>query len=48
MICATVKAGSECGFMTKSGCGFNGGSCQPIVEQSEGCQRVVELSTGKY
>ncbi|HOV85702.1 MAG TPA: PxxKW family cysteine-rich protein [Syntrophobacteraceae bacterium] len=48
MICATVKAGSECAFMTKSGCGFNGGSCHPIVDQCEGCQRVVDLASGRY
>lgn len=48
MICATVKAGMDCAFMTKAGCGFNGGFCHPIVEQCEGCQRVVELSSGKY
>jgi len=48
MVCATVKAGSECAFMTKSGCGYNGGTCHPIVEQCEGCQRTVEYATGKY
>jgi hypothetical protein len=48
MICATVKAGSECAFMTKAGCGFNGGSCQPITEQCDGCQRVLDISTGRY
>ena len=26
MICQTIKSGIECGFMTKKGCGFNGGS----------------------
>lgn len=48
MICATVKAGSECAFMTKAGCGFNGGSCHPIVDECEGCQRVVEVASGKF
>ena len=48
MICATVKAGAECGFMTKAGCGFNGGSCHQIVEQCEGCQRITELPAGRY
>lgn len=48
MICATVKAGAECAFMTKTGCGFNGGACNPVVEQCEGCQRVMDLPAGKY
>ena len=48
MNCATVKAGTECAFMTKTGCGFNGGACQPIVSECEGCQRVVDLPDGKY
>ena len=48
MICATLKAGTECAFMTKTGCGFNGGSCHPVVEQCEGCQKVLALPMGKY
>jgi hypothetical protein len=34
--------------MSKKGCQFNGGSCHPIVEQCEGCQKVKEFPTGKY
>ena len=48
MVCATAKAGSECAFMTKVGCGYNGGACQTIVEQCEGCQRAVEFPAGKF
>ena len=48
MVCTTVKEGTECFFMTKNGCQFNGGSCHPIVEQCEGCQKIKELPTGKY
>lgn len=48
MLCQTVKPGVECIFMKKSGCSYNGGQCHPIVEQCEGCQRVMEFSTGKY
>jgi hypothetical protein len=48
MICATVKAGTNCAFMTKAGCGFNGGSCHPIVDQCDGCLKVMELPSGKY
>jgi hypothetical protein len=43
-----MKAGTECAFMTKTGCGYSGGTCLQIVEQCEGCQRTVELSTGKF
>jgi hypothetical protein len=48
MVCATMKAGVECAFMTKTGCGYNGGNCQPIVEQCEGCQRAAEFAAGKF
>ncbi len=48
MICETVKKGIDCFFMTKKGCRFNGGSCHPIVEKCEGCQRILDLPTGKY
>ncbi len=48
MICTTVKPGTECGFMTKTGCGYTGGACLPIVEQCEGCQRITEASQGRY
>ena len=48
MICQTVKTGIECGFMTKKGCGFNGGSCHVIVEQCNGCGKVIDCATGKY
>jgi hypothetical protein len=48
VVCQTIKTGVECAFMTKSGCGFLGGTCQAIVEQCEGCGKVLEHSTGKY
>ncbi|MGC8718616.1 MAG: PxxKW family cysteine-rich protein [Thermodesulforhabdaceae bacterium] len=48
MICQTVRAGSECAFMTPNGCGYNGGTCHPIVEKCEGCQKIITLATGKY
>jgi hypothetical protein len=48
MNCATVKAGTECAFMTKTGCGFNGGSCHQIVSECEGCQRIMDLPEGRY
>lgn len=48
MVCQTVKVGLECAFMTKKGCGFNGGSCHVISEKCESCIKIIELSTGKY
>jgi len=48
MVCTTVRPGYECAFMTKKGCQFNGGKCHTIVEQCEGCQRIVEYPTGKF
>jgi hypothetical protein len=48
MVCATLREGHECVFMTKRGCEFNGGRCHTIVEQCDGCQRIVEYPTGKF
>ena len=48
MVCTTVRQGSECIFMSKRGCQFNGGSCHPIVDQCDGCQRIIEIPTGRY
>lgn len=48
MICQTVKTGTDCFFMTKKGCNFNGGTCYAIVTNCEGCGRVKEYPAGKY
>ena len=48
MVCSTLREGFDCMFMTKKGCQFNGGACHTIVEQCDGCQRIVEYPTGKY
>jgi len=48
MICTSVKEGSDCFFMTKQGCEFNGGTCHSIVEQCDGCQKAGDFPTGKY
>ena len=45
MICQTVRNGSECPFMVKKGCSFNGGICHEIVEQCDGCNRKAEYSS---
>jgi hypothetical protein len=48
MVCTTIKEGTDCFFMTKNGCQFNGGSCHTIVEQCKDCQKILELPTGQY
>ncbi|MFH1081913.1 MAG: PxxKW family cysteine-rich protein [Pseudomonadota bacterium] len=48
MVCSSVKVGQNCLFMSKKGCGFNGGTCHIIVEACEGCQKAVQYPIGKY
>ena len=48
MVCQTIKTGVECAFMTKNGCGFIGADCLKVVEQCEGCGKVIEYSADKY
>ena len=48
MICQTTKSGLECVFMTKKGCGFNGGTCHPIIDKCDGCGKIIERNPSKY
>jgi len=48
MVCTSSKKGVECFFMNKSGCQFNGGSCHPIVDACNGCQKAKEFPAGKF
>ena len=48
MVCQTVKAGVECAFMSKKGCGFNGGSCYQIIDNCAGCNKIIEHLVGTY
>ena len=48
MLCTTVRTGQECAFMTKAGCSYNGGSCEPAVEACEGCAKLIEANGGFY
>ena len=48
MLCTTTRAGSECAFMSKKGCGFNGGTCHPAVEPCEGCERSITVGDMVY
>ena len=48
MNCEVIKVGTECAFMTKKGCSFNGGKCHPVVDQCKGCGRIGVFSAGEY
>jgi Family of unknown function (DUF6811) len=48
MVCTTIRKGFECPFMTVEGCSYNGGICHEIVEQCNGCNRSIELSSRWY
>ena len=48
MLCTTVKANTECPFMTAQGCSYKEGVCLPAVEACNGCKRVIEYAAGLY
>ncbi len=48
MICTTIRNGVDCPFMTKNGCGYNGGVCYQVVEQCDGCGRRQEYESGWF
>ena len=50
MHCQFVKPGKDCFFMSKHGCGFGPAdeTCQPVVDQCEGCGHLEQWPTGKY
>jgi len=48
MICQTIKVGQDCAFMSKKGCGFNGGICHVTIDKCEGCNKIAEQPTGQY
>lgn len=48
MICQTIKVGTECVFMSKKGCGFNGGSCHVVDEKCGDCNKIMDIESGKY
>ncbi len=47
MQCQTVLPGTECTFWSKNGCVFVDSSCQNIVEECKGCDRIVEGAIGE-
>ena len=46
--CSTVKPGKACIFMKKSGCGYNGGECHPVVEACQDCTHIETFGNGNY
>jgi len=48
MDCSTVKKGTECIFMKKKGCTFNGGTCHSIIDECDGCARAVKFESGWF
>jgi len=48
MECATIKEGTQCTFMAKTGCTFTGGKCVTVVEKCEGCGNSKEFPSGMY
>ncbi len=48
MICQTVKKGTDCFLMKANGCSFTGGSCKPIIEKCDGCNKITEVDNVKY
>jgi len=48
MVCETVKKGTDCLFMKKTGCSYNGGRCHAVVEDCEGCTRILGFEMGQY
>lgn len=48
MICQTVRKGQECFLWKPSGCSYKDGRCHPVVEQCEGCARMVTVGDTAY
>ena len=48
MECQTNKPGTQCNFMGAHGCTFAGGACFEIIEQCEGCAKIIEYETGRF
>ena len=46
--CSTIKPGKTCVFMKKSGCGYNGGECHPVVEGCQECGNIEIFPNGDF
>ena len=48
MICQTVRKGHDCFLMKPSGCSYKDRKCHPVVEQCQGCARVIAIGDESY
>ncbi len=48
MVCTILKEEIDCIFMTRQGCTYNGGHCEPVVEACEGCDHLKEVDSDYY
>jgi hypothetical protein len=48
MICTILKEEIDCVFMTRQGCTYNGGHCEPVVQACEGCGHIKEVDEDYY
>ena len=46
--CSTIKTGRTCIFMKKSGCGYNGGQCHPVVDACQDCGKIESFPNGNF
>ncbi|MBE0596206.1 MAG: PxxKW family cysteine-rich protein [Desulfuromonadales bacterium] len=47
MQCQTVLPGTECTFWSKQGCAYLGNTCQNVLEECQGCDRIVQGTIGQ-
>jgi len=48
MNCLTIKPNQECSLMTKHGCSFPNGHCEPAINACSGCDRLAEWKDGLF
>jgi len=48
MICTILKEEIDCVFMTRQGCIYYGGHCDPVVQACEGCNHIKEIEEDFY
>ena len=48
MKCNTVRPDVECVFMSKRGCTFTQGECQPVIDKCETCNHIIEQEAGRF
>ena len=48
MICNILNEAIDCVFMTRKGCTYMGGHCEPAVQACEGCTHVTQVNGDLY